>query len=208
MKNIRIGNDIHIRWRVMRGGDDEDFGGKHVSVLLRDQAGGIHPVDFEVTGNVIECTFWGRMQTRTGEYSLTLMENAGKEGMVTVDRTQVFRLVARQNSVVSGGAGTGCCCGGAAEVETVELTTELQVPSLGKGVVRVYNIARGAWGAGLVSDGEQVSVRIAPDSADVLSADEEGLHVDVSAIGGGGGVQAITDEEIRSLWGGDPAGSV
>lgn len=194
----------------MRGGEDEDFGDKHVDVLLRDQSGGIQPVDFEVMGNVIECTFWGRMQTKTGEYSLTLLENAGKEGMVTVDRTQVFRLVSRQNSVVAVDTGGSCCCGGTMEVETVELTTELQVPSLGKGVVRVYNIARGTWGAGLESDGEQVRVRIAPDSTGVLTADEDGLHVNISAIGGGGGgsVPAITDEEIESLWSGDSTGDV
>lgn len=92
----------------------------------------------------------------------------------------------------------GCRCG--LDVEAVELTTELQIPSLGKGVIHVYNIARSVWGNGLDSDGETVSVKVAEDSADVLSVDRDGLHIDKEAIGTGGGT-AVTPEEIDEIMG-------
>lgn len=196
MKKIRIGNDISIRWRIMRSGVDEDFTGKDVSVRLQDFAGRDAEIEWDIDGSTVAVTFRGRNQTRAGEYTLTLTENAGKDDMTTVDRTRAFRLVPRQDSVVSDGVG-GCCCNGSLSVETVELTSELQVPSLGKGVVRVYNIVRGAWGAGLDTDGESVSVKIAPDSSEILSVDDEGLHIDSSAIGGG--TEPMTPDDIDEV---------
>ena len=146
---------------------------------------------------MVSVVFRGRNQKYAGEYTLTLTENAGNDGMVTVDRLRAFMLVARQNSVVSQ-ADSGCCCGCNVDVETVELTTELQIPSLGKGVVRVYNIARSVWGSGLETDGESVSVRIASDSGDVLSVDSDGLHIKKEALEGGG-MSPISPDEIDSM---------
>ncbi len=198
MKDIRIGNDIHIRWRIMRSGEPEDFTGKELAVTLADSMGREAYIEWSVADGNIEVTFRGRQQVYTGTYTLTLTENRGQDGMVTVDRQKVFRLVPKQDSVVSDNGSCGCRCG--LDVEAVELTTELQIPSLGKGVIHVYNIARSVWGNGLDSDGETVSVKVAEDSADVLSVDRDGLHIDKEAIGTGGGT-AVTPEEIDEIMG-------
>lgn len=198
MKDIRIGNDIHIRWRIMCSGEPEDFTGKELAVTLADSMGREAYIEWSVADGNIEVTFRGRQQVYTGTYTLTLTENRGQDGMVTVDRQKVFRLVPKQDSVVSDGGSCGCRCG--LDVEAVELTTELQIPSLGKGVIHVYNIARSVWGNGLDSDGETVSVKVAEDSADVLFVDRDGLHIDKEAIGTGGGT-AVTPEEIDEIMG-------
>ena len=194
MKNIRIGNDIHVRWRLMRGGEPEDFGSKEVAVALTDAVGREACIDWSVTeGGCVEVTFRGRAQMYPGVYTLTLTENRGKDDMVTVDRQNVFRLVTRQDSVISGG---GCHCG--MSVETVDVTSEFHMPALGNGVIRVYNIAKGVWGNGLQTDGESASIKVAKDSADILSVDEEGLHINREAIGSGG-YEIATPEEIEEI---------
>ncbi|MDE5986845.1 MAG: hypothetical protein K2H16_06135 [Prevotella sp.] len=198
MKDIRIGNDIHIRWHIMCSGEPEDFTGKEVTVTLADSMGREAYIEWSAVGSDIEVTFRGRQQVYTGTYTLTLTENRGQDGMVTVDRQKVFRLVPKQDSVISDSGSCGCHCGLA--VETVELMSELQIPSLGKGVIHVYNIARSVWGNGLESDGETVNVKVAEDSADVLSVDRDGLHINKDSIGTGGGT-AITPEEIDEIMG-------
>lgn len=197
MKNIRIGNDIHVRWRLMRGGEPEDFGSKEVAVALTDAVGREACIDWSVTeGGWVEVTFRGRAQMYPGVYTLTLTENRGKDDMVTVDRQNVFRLVTHQDSVISGGGQNGCHCD--MSIETVDVTSELRIPSFGKGVIHVYNIARSTWDNGLQSDGETVRVKVAKDSADVLSVDGDGLHINKDAIGNGGFAIA-TPEDIAEI---------
>lgn len=196
MKTIRIGNDIHVRWKIMRSGTPEDFEGKDVHVCLTDQYGGKYYPDISLTGDgTIEFTFFGKDQSKTGIYTLTLYENGGKQGMVTVDRTEVFRLVARQNTVVSSGGNGGCGCGGVLDVEAVDIQTDLMVPSLGKGVVRCYNISRDTWGDGLGTDGDTVGVRLSKENAG-LEFDEEGR---LRCTGGGGGMELITEAELDEI---------
>lgn len=191
MKTIRIGNDIHVRWKIMRSGTPEDFDGKDVHVCLTDQYGGKHYPDISLTGDgTIEFTFFGKDQSKTGIYTLTLYENGGKQGMVTVDRTEVFRLVARQNTVVSSGGNGGCGCGGVLEVETLDMTTDLMIPSLGRGVVRFYNISRDTWGNGLDVYDESVGIKVSKEN-DLLSFDEDGgLRVDM---------EEMSDDEIKQI---------
>lgn len=198
MRSIRIGNDIHIRWRILCSGEPEVFEDKDVAVTLTDALGREACIDWTATeAGYIEVTFRGRAQLYAGVYTLTLTENRGRDGMVTVDRQNACRLVARQDSVISGG-GHGCLCG--MSVETVDVTSDLQMPSLGKGVIRVYNIARSVWGDGLKSDGESVHIKVAEDSADVLSVDEEGIHVNREALGTGDYIIA-TPEDIDAIIG-------
>lgn len=191
MKTIRIGNDIHVRWKIMRSGTPEDFDGKDVHVCLTDQYGGKYYPDISLTGDgTIEFTFFGKDQSKTGIYTLTLYENGGKQGMVTVDRTEVFRLVARQNTVVSSGGNGGCGCGGVLDVETLDMTTDLMIPSLGRGVVRFYNISRDTWGNGLDIQDESVGIKVSKEN-DLLSFDEDGgLRVDM---------EEMSDDEIKQI---------
>lgn len=70
MKTIRIGNDIHVRWKIMRSGTPEDFDGKDVHVCLTDQYGGKYYPDISLTGDgTIEFTFFGKDQSKTGIYT-------------------------------------------------------------------------------------------------------------------------------------------
>lgn len=236
MKNIRIGNDIHVRWRIMRQGSPEDFDGKDVHVCLSDQYGGRYYPDIALSSEgTIEFTFFGKDQVKTGTYNLTLTENGGRKNMVAVDRTAAFRLVASQNRVMYAGTGSsGCGCSDGLEIDTVELSTELMIPALGKGVVRCYNIARDTWGRGLATDGETVYVKlsgdnpglefdrdgglratgnvtadvvIAPDSQAVLENTPEGLRFKAEGLSEVV-IPAISDEEIENLWGADSTGIV
>lgn len=196
MKTIRIGNDIHVRWKIMRSGTPEDFEGKDVHVCLTDQYGGKYYPDISLTGDgTIEFTFFGKGQSKTGIYTLTLYENGGKQGMVTVDRTEVFRLVARQNTVVSSGGNGGCGCGGVLDVETLDMTTDLMIPSLGSGVVRFYNISRDTWGNGLDVYDESVGIKLSKDGAGLEFDEEGGLR----CTGGGGGMELITEAELDEI---------
>lgn len=196
MKNIRIGNDIHVRWHILRSGEPEDFDSKDVTVTLADSMGRRADIEWSAVSGYIEVTFRGRAQMHAGVYTLTLVENCGKDDMVTVDRQNVFRLVTHQDSVISGGGQNGCHCD--MSIETVDVTSELRIPSLGKGVIHVYNIARSTWGNGLQSDGETVRVTVAEDSVDVLSVDGDGLHINKDAIGNGGFAIA-TPEDIAEI---------
>lgn len=196
MKTIRIGNDIHVRWKIMRSGTPEDFEGKDVHVCLTDQYGGTYYPDFSLTSDgMVELTFFGKDQVKTGTYVLTLTENGGHKGMAAVDRTDAFRLVARQNRVVAEGSGTGCGCSGSLEMETVDIQTDLMVPSLGRGVVRFYNISRDTWGNGLDVYDESVGIKLSKDGAGLEFDEEGGLR----CTGGGGGMELITEAEMDEI---------
>lgn len=97
MRKIRIGNDIHFRWRIKRDGNEENFEDKRVMVLLRDAYGHRCEIDWRVVqAGVIEGTFYGKDQERLGIYSLTLVENDGEKAMNTVDSIRVWQLVSQQ----------------------------------------------------------------------------------------------------------------
>ncbi len=182
MKSIRIGNDIHVRWRVMRSGVPEDFNGKEVKVCLTDYFGGKYYPELELTSDgTIEFTFYGREQKKPGTYFLTLSENSGKDGMVTVDRTEVFKLVARQNSVVANGNG-GCCCNNDLDIETVDITTDLMIPALGHGVVKLNNIDGKMWGKGLETKNDTVNVKISSDAPNLVFGKDGGLRCDIEEL--------------------------
>lgn len=197
MKVIRIGNDIHIRWKIMRSGVPEEFEGKDIHVCLTDYYGGRYHPDISLTGDgTVEFTFFGKDQCKMGTYTLTLSENVGKKDMVTVDRTEVFKLVARQNRVMSSDDSNGCGCTPVLEVETVDLTTDLMIPSLGRGVVRCYNISRDTWGDGIRTDGSTVSVMLSEDDPGLEFDEKGGLR---RTGGGSGDVEVLTSDDIDGL---------
>ena len=101
MKKIRIGNDINFRWTVKRDGEAESFEGKTVKVLLRNTYGRRCDIDWHTEpGGIIAGTCYGSTQQNLGAYTLTLVENDGERGMNTVDKIDVWQLVAQQDSSV------------------------------------------------------------------------------------------------------------
>lgn len=118
MKDIRIGNDINVKWSIF--GDDAPYilEGKDVSLYLCTPYGKRKAEGFSIVGNQITWTFAGKDQSRTGKYSLELVVNADKEGQVTTDACNFVNLV-----------NCSCKVGGADEAnvttESIELTSEL-----------------------------------------------------------------------------------
>ena len=114
---IRIGNDIPIRWTVTRCGEPEDFTGRTLKLLMRTAYSETEVTDFAVDGNVISWTFRGSEQKTTGGYTFTLIENAGRDDMNTVDACDALKLVP-------------CSCSESCE-EEVEISTDITVPANG-----------------------------------------------------------------------------
>lgn len=127
MRSIRIGNDITMRWVLTSGGEAYCLAGKDIGVELRDSYGRLCPVEWSVADNVVTATYRGRMQRSAGTYHLTLYENSGGDGMVSVDSCDAFRLVARTPCAcgASSSSSSGGCSG--AEVEAVSLTFASEV---------------------------------------------------------------------------------
>lgn len=123
MEQIRIGNDIHIAWsvfshRVVDGAgvvEPYDLTGKDIKLeaynSIRKE---IIPIQ-SVEGNVISTIFYGKNQKYAGEYTLTLVENDGKENMHTIDACSAFKLVRRTCELES------CTCGDNDNIEVYSL---------------------------------------------------------------------------------------
>lgn len=94
MKKIRLGNDLHISWEILRNGEPEDFTDKIVEVkLVHAQTFTFVPIEWSIEGNIIEIDFLGKDQKRKGEYRIYLTENRGEVGMSTLDTCEAFYLV-------------------------------------------------------------------------------------------------------------------
>lgn len=109
MERIRKGNDIEIQWAIYAGqGIDEtpyDLSGKNLTLYLKNQRENIEIYDFETERHVLSFVFYGKDQFHTGNYSIELVENEGKEGMHTVDQCDAFTLVS--HSCETGGESEG-----------------------------------------------------------------------------------------------------
>lgn len=94
---IRIGKDFNVQWAINKVVDGErlpyDLVGKELQLYIVNDNGKKEVAGWKVQGNVIQWTFLGKDQKRLGAYQLVLVENAGKEGMVTVDTCKAFKLV-------------------------------------------------------------------------------------------------------------------
>lgn len=134
MKAIRIGNDIVVRWYILKNGQPADLSStaRHISVILSCRGDERRINDYVIEGNCIVFTFYGRDQKKPGTYRLTFVENEGLENMHTVDSCDAFILVDTSQKV-----GGQCGCDNL-QVESVNLTSMLSAPSDG---LSAYDIA-------------------------------------------------------------------
>ena len=124
MRNIRIGKDFDIKWRVFRKEGDtrspyefED----DVRLKLVSAYGSTEVTGWTIVGNMLSWTFRGKDQKYIGPYQLVLIENDGNDGMVTVDICDAFNLVAHSCQE------TGATDNGDVVVETLYLTSDVEL---------------------------------------------------------------------------------
>lgn len=122
MRNIRIGKDFDIKWRVFRKEGDTrspyEFQ-DDVKLKLVSSYGSREVTGWTIDGNMLSWTFRGKDQKYIGPYQLVLIENDGNDGMVTVDICDAFNLVAHSCQE------TGAADNGDVVVETVELYSDV-----------------------------------------------------------------------------------
>lgn len=171
MESIRIGNDINIEWSILRNGDPETLEGKDLRVVMTNGYRKMEVKDLHFRDNVIRFTYLGKDQDYNGVYTLTLIENKGKEGMYTVDACDAFRLIPRSCSV---GGDTGC---GSVKVTTVKLTGDISVPAVGTGDYESMTNKPRINGVELVGDKslEELGIPILPDN---IVTDADYTHTD------------------------------
>lgn len=171
MEAIRIGNDINIEWTIFRDGKPESLDGKNISVFMTNGYRKMEVKDLHFRDNVIRFTYLGKDQDYNGVYTLTLIENKGKEGMCTVDACDAFRLIPRSCSV---GGDTGC---GSVKVTTVRLTGDISVPAVGTGDYESMTNKPRINGVELVGDKslEELGIPILPDN---IVTDADYTHTD------------------------------
>jgi hypothetical protein len=132
MSDIRIGKDFNVLWAVYKRVDGQrlpyDLAGKSLQLFVGNDYGKKEVTGWKAKGNVIEWTFLGKDQKDKGAYQLILVENAGKEGMVTVDTCKAFTLVEHScEEDVDGGSDI--------VIETVTLESEVALaPVVKEGV--------------------------------------------------------------------------
>lgn len=90
---VRIGKDIKVKWAVLTDGSALPLNKGELTLELAGPNGKNQSMEFEVEGNVLTATFYGKDQNYTGDYMLTLWKNKGKEGQSVVDKTSAFSLV-------------------------------------------------------------------------------------------------------------------
>lgn len=93
MYKLRVGNDINIRWKILRDGTPEDFAGKELRLLMRGTSQTIEVTGYTIENNVLKWTYLGKDQKGPSTFTFTLIENEGKEDMFTIDKCDVLRLV-------------------------------------------------------------------------------------------------------------------
>ena len=132
MKNIRLGNDISIKWYVYRMNTPEDFTGKTVEVHLLDKNDVKQNFTYKIEDGLISGVFYGKNQMTTGAYRLVLVENSGKNNMVTLDYVDAFILNSKMHNATSSGADTTCNM----KTQIVNLTS---IMSRQTGVTNLYD---------------------------------------------------------------------
>lgn len=138
MKNIRIGNDIKIVWALCDESGPISLLDKSVCVFLQNRYDKIHVENFEVSGNIISFTFFGKNQRVGGDYSLVAVLNAGKEQMNSVDVTPAFCLVEHSRFATPGNSVDDL------DVETLELTSVVYLGGNGSSAVEQGSAPRSA----------------------------------------------------------------
>lgn len=123
MKDIRIGNDISVRWSLYKGDEAYDLTNLPVTLYLKNAYGKKEIKDYTIEGNQISWTFFGKDQKNTGKYSMVLVIREGERGMASTDYCDFVQLVS-----------CACQVSGMDEenvqTETVELTSEVDFPPI------------------------------------------------------------------------------
>ncbi|MDM8253369.1 hypothetical protein [Phocaeicola barnesiae] len=85
MESVRIGNDISVQWSITHNGIPESLEGRNLKIEISNLYGKQDVSEYEVVGNTIRFTYFGKVQKHLGKYTLTLYENKGERGMMVVD---------------------------------------------------------------------------------------------------------------------------
>ena len=121
MKAYRLGNDIYFRWTIR--GLDEVSGTKVIS-LYHTRKSTPDTISYEIDDNVVTGVFRGKDQHDQGVYRLLLQVNNGENGMVTLDKVDVFAL----HGVCAFGIVSGSDDPGV-ETLTVEIESDIHSPT-------------------------------------------------------------------------------
>ena len=109
-RSIRILKDFNVLWSIHKVMDGVrqpyELDGRELVLRYRTPDGILREAkEWKAEGNVIAWTFRGKDQKSLGSYELILTENAGKDGMVTVDTCKAFKLVAHSCEETEGSGG-------------------------------------------------------------------------------------------------------
>ena len=114
----------------MRDGAPFNISGLPVTLYLRNMYGKTEIEDFTVSKNQVNWTFYGKDQKHTGNYSLVLVVNEDKEGMLTTDACDFVNLVSCSCKVGNGADECGV------QTETIELTSTIEYVA-GSGTISI-----------------------------------------------------------------------
>lgn len=94
MEKIRIGNDIRIRWNVMKNGRAADLEGKAIRLFMSHARGREEVRVFLTEGSVVSWTFEGMNQNVLGRYTFTIdVRHSSGSRYLIQDKCNVFELV-------------------------------------------------------------------------------------------------------------------
>lgn len=130
MKRIRIHNEIFFIWRFRTRTGDYNLEDADLSIIISGENSGNYYPDFTVERNTIFFKFPGKDQRMTGRYSLTMLQNRGKDNEVTIDKIEPFELVSRQENIMIDCEPSFNC--GHLSVNTIELESTVDFGFGGK----------------------------------------------------------------------------
>ena len=92
MEKVRIGNDIQVKYTVLRDGQPESFvGATNIAVNVKNEAyGKIIPSTFSIVGNIVNIMLDAADCVLCGKHRVTLQYNRGND--ITIDAL-AFELV-------------------------------------------------------------------------------------------------------------------
>lgn len=96
MKRLRIGKDFGLTWTIKakNAGENSPYNPSSDSVLLLvTPYNKVKAEDVTFDGDKVRWIFRGKDQKHPGIYGLELVENWGKDGMITIDTCKAFELV-------------------------------------------------------------------------------------------------------------------
>lgn len=127
MQKFRKGNDLRIKWSIYAKTDSGEIPysltGKDLKITAHTSSREVPIPIMSVSQNVIDAVYYGKDQQHAGEYTLTLVENDGKEGMRTLDECDAFILTLCACSTSSG----ECDCDNLEVSPVVELTSAFEI---------------------------------------------------------------------------------